>query len=115
MSLDAFDASALPAAVTTYFDARPAGRYDEAAAVFAPDAVVVDDGRTYDGMAEVRPWIERTSTEFTYTTTPIGQEVDGDRVVVLARIEGDFPGGVVDLFNRFTLREGVIERLVIEP
>jgi hypothetical protein len=30
-------------------------------------------------------------------------------------LEGDFPGGVADLHFRFTLRDGLISRLVIEP
>jgi hypothetical protein len=34
---------------------------------------------------------------------------------VVHHLEGDFPGGVVDLHFRFTLRDALIARLVIEP
>jgi hypothetical protein len=35
--------------------------------------------------------------------------------VAVHHLEGDFPGGVVDLRFRFTLREGRIAELVIKP
>jgi hypothetical protein len=38
-----------------------------------------------------------------------------DRYDVLHHLEGNFPGGTADLRFRFTLRNGKIARLVIEP
>ena len=39
----------------------------------------------------------------------------GTRYIATHRLEGNFPGGVVDLRYQFTLRGGHIELLVIEP
>ncbi len=41
--------------------------------------------------------------------------VDDSHYDARHHLEGNFPGGVVDLHFRFTLRDGQIARLVIEP
>jgi hypothetical protein len=47
------------------------------------------------------------------TVEVTGTRRDGDDWIVAIRLEGDFPGGVADLEQRFTLRDGEITRLVI--
>ena len=42
-------------------------------------------------------------------------DVDVDHYDVTHHLEGNFPGGQVDLHYRFALSDGVIARLVIEP
>jgi hypothetical protein len=42
-------------------------------------------------------------------------KLGADRYDVTHHLEGNFPGGTVDLHFRFTLRNGKITRLVIEP
>lgn len=108
-----YDATALSAAVVGYLDARDERRFADALRHFAPDAQVVDDGQTLDGLSAIGAWIESSSTQWTYTTTRLAQQVDGDAVVVRVRIDGDFPGGTAELDQRFTLREGQIAQLSI--
>ena len=110
-----YDAAALPSAVTAYLDARDAKRHADASALFTPDAVVVDDGSTYQGTDAISSWIANTSTEFEYTVTRLGQAVEGSRAEVLVRLDGNFPGGTVMLWNRFDLADGAIRALSIEP
>ncbi|SEO30384.1 nuclear transport factor 2-like protein [Actinacidiphila rubida] len=106
----------LPAVVTRYLDAHRAHDTSTAISAFTLDATVTDDGRTYEGTAVIEAWLTRSSSEYTYTTTLTGAErVDAAHWTATNRLEGDFPGGVVDLNYRFTLRDGLIERLVIEP
>ncbi len=51
-----------------------------------------------------------------YTATLMRIERDGDAVIAIQRIEGDFPSGRVDLANRFTVDAGGhISSLRIEP
>ncbi len=58
----------------------------------------------------------RTPTEYTYTSTLVGAEREGDdRRAVTQHPEGDAPGGTVDLYHRFTLDRGAISRLDIAP
>jgi ketosteroid isomerase-like protein len=106
----------LPAVITTYLAAHQVRDVDAAIAVCAPDAVVTDEGRTYHGRDEIRAWLGGAAREYTFTTTFAGAtQVGDDHVDVLQHLEGDFPGGVADLHFRFTVRDGSISRLVIEP
>lgn len=107
--------AALPAPVLAYLDAHDENRHADAAAVFAPDATVLDDGNTYEGIDAISAWIETSATEYTYTSTRIGQRVgDENQVVVQIRLDGNFPGGTVTLRYQFELHAGLIKRLAIE-
>lgn len=99
----------LPATIRDYLDAHTRQDTEAALAHFDPDAVVTDQGETFRGRNEVRDFLTRAGSEFTYTTELTGAErVDG-RWVARVRLEGDFPGGVADLAYRITLRD---DRLV---
>ncbi|MFF0047147.1 nuclear transport factor 2 family protein [Streptomyces sp. NBC_01620] len=107
---------ALPGAITRYLKARRAHDTAVAVSAFTGDATVIDDGNTYEGVDEIKRWLSRSATEFTYTTELTGaQQTDVTRYVATHHLEGNFPGGTVDLHYRFTLRDDLIERLVIEP
>ncbi|KIF75630.1 hypothetical protein QR77_20435 [Streptomyces sp. 150FB] len=106
----------LPETITRYLAAHLAGDGDTAIAAFHADATVTDDGSTHDGAAAIKDWMGRAAAEYTYTTELIGSErLDGTHYVVTNRLEGNFPGGLVDLRYRFTLRDGLIENLTIAP
>jgi hypothetical protein len=84
--------------------------------LFAPDSRVTDDGRSYVGLREIRGWLGAAASEFDYTTRVLSTEVAGDTVRVITRLEGNFPGGVVDLSHLFTLNvAGQIADLRITP
>jgi hypothetical protein len=84
--------------------------------MFTPTATVKDDGHEYHGWDEIRDWLARASTEFTYTRTLIGADaIDANTWLVTNHLEGDFPGGVVDLCYRFRLADGLISELEIAP
>jgi hypothetical protein len=108
----------LPAAITTYLEAADPGRptdLDILMSVFAADAAVTDEGKTYRG-DEIRAWREHTATEYTYTVELVGTEqIDDDHYVVTNHLEGDFPGGQVDLKYRFALSDNLITTLEIAP
>jgi len=106
----------LPATIRTFLTAHSAREVATAARTFAADAVVVDDGRTYRGSEGILDFLGTAGAEFTYTTELVGAErVDDEHWVVANRLEGDFPGGVVELRYRFTLVGGRIAELVIAP
>lgn len=107
----------LPPVVTAFLEAHlDTAHRGAATAAFAPDARVVDDGREHVGTHEIRAWLEREASQFTYTTTFAGQRTEGpDRWTVLAHLEGDFPGGTADLHFRFRLSGELVTELVIEP
>ncbi|WP_251016860.1 nuclear transport factor 2 family protein [Streptomyces sp. ISL-1] len=87
-----------------------------AVTAFTGDAMVIDDGGTYEGTAAIEGWLDRAATEFTYTIRLTdAQQTDTTHYLATHHLEGNFPGGTIDLRYQFTLRDDLIERLVIEP
>lgn len=110
------DVADLPDVVQRYLHAHNTHDAPAATATLSPEATVTDDGRTYQGITAIDEWLRRATSEYTYTTTLVGAEREGpDRYTVVQHLEGDFPGGTVDLRYRFTLDRGVISQLVIAP
>lgn len=106
----------LPRVIMGYLEARNDGDIDAALQGFALDAAVVDEAKTHTGTDEIRSWMSQSASEYTYTVTPVAfVKGDGDQYDLLQHLEGNFPGGQVDLHFRFTLGDGLIERLAIEP
>jgi hypothetical protein len=110
------DPAELPEIITSYLKAHQARDLDVAIQGYEPDAAVTDEGRTYNGHAEIRAWLSRSASEYTYTIEMTGaSKLGDDRYDVTHHLEGNFPGGTADLRFRFTLRDGKIARLIIEP
>ena len=116
MTETAIDPAELPELVTSYLKAHQARDLDVAVRSYTPDATVTDEGRTYHGPEQIRAWLSRSASEYTYTIELTGAaKIDAEHYDVTHHLEGNFPGGVADLHFRFTLRDGAIARLVIEP
>ena len=93
-------------------------RRDTAVALsaFAPNARVADDGREYHGTDEIRGWLEQAASEYTFTRSLVGAEATGPGTwIVTNHLEGNFPGGVVDLRYQFVVTADLISELVIAP
>ena len=107
---------ALPQVITHYLNAHRAHDSASAVTVFTRDATVIDDGNTYEGTAAIERWLSRAATEFTYTINLTGaQRTDATHYIATHHLEGNFPGGTIDLRYQFALRDDLIERLIIEP
>lgn len=106
----------LPDVIVTYQHAHDRHDTDAAIATFDPGATVVDDGHTHVGIDAIRAWLDRTASEYTYTRTLTGVDDHGDgRYTVRNHLDGNFPGGQVDLRYRFELADGRIRSLHIAP
>ncbi len=93
-----------PDVITRYYDASAAGDLEALIGCFATDAHVRDEGHDYHGVAEIRSWRAKVASRFSYTTEITGAEKTGHgQYLVSTHLEGDFPGGAVDLDQRFTL------------
>jgi len=109
------DPTELPEVITSYLKAHQARDLDVAVGSYASDATVTDEGRTYTGPSEIRAWLSRSAGEYTYTIEMTGASMVGEnRYDVAHHLEGNFPGGQVDLQFRFAVRGDQIARLVIE-
>jgi ketosteroid isomerase-like protein len=103
----------IPDAIARYYESSADGDIEAILACFAPDAQVIDQDQTFIGPTGIRAWREAVSSAFTYTTELTSVEDLGAEWVVGTHLVGDFPGGVVDLTNKFTVVDDVITRLVI--
>jgi len=110
------DAAVLPAIIQRYLQVHDEHDTDTTLRTFGATAEVTDDGETRHGHEQIRSWLETASSEYTFKRTLIGvSSDDDDRWVVVNNITGNFPGGTVDLAYRFTLRNSLIQQLVISP
>jgi ketosteroid isomerase-like protein len=110
------DARELPEVISWYQAAHDRRDTDVALSAFSPDARVVDDGHEFRGSDEIRNWLTTAAREFTFTRTLVSAETpEAGTWLVLNHLEGDFPGGVVELRYRFVLTGNLISDLVIAP
>jgi hypothetical protein len=104
--------TSLPPVISRYFTAAEVGNVDALVGCFADDAVVADEDRTWRGHAGIRTWRETVATVYEYTLEVLGTEPHGqaggvEGHDVRTRLEGNFPGGTVDLTYRFGLGDGI--------
>ena len=104
----------LPDTITKYLIGHVTRNVPAAMRWYTDDAEVTDDGKTYRGRDEIRAWLARSASEYSYTTELTStRQVDEHTYVATHHLEGNFPGGTVDLDFTFTLENDVITRLVI--
>lgn len=106
----------LPPLVEKYFAAADKNDWDTLAGCFADAGVMIDDGKAYAGRAEIRRRRQEAKSEWAYTSEITGAEpVGATGYHVITHLEGNFPGGTVDLHYQFTLGDGLINSLTIAP
>lgn len=104
-----------PQVITRYFDADARRDTDAIVALFTDDAVVIDEGETMHGTGAIRAWREGPVARYEYTTQVFETRRTGDvDYLVTGRLDGNFPGGTVELTWRFTLERDRISRLQID-
>lgn len=104
----------LPKPIADYFAADAA---DGAAVAkcFTADAVVIDEKQTYRGREAIARWKTEASAKYDYVSKPVAVDDRDERIVVTARLTGNFPGSPVNLHYAFTLTGNEIARLEITP
>lgn len=101
--------------IATYIQASNNHDIDTLISCFNANAIVIDEGRTYQGIEEIRQWITESRAAYSFTLKAIGttpQNEDG-LTVVTCRVTGTFPGSPVDLSFFFTLQGDSIVALTI--
>ncbi len=101
--------------ITRYFEADARRDIDAIVALFTDEAVVVDEGQTYHGSAQIWSWQEGAASKYQYTTEVFGTERTGEEsYLVTGRLTGNFPGVTAELQWRFTIQGDLISRLEID-
>ena len=105
-----------PEVVRRYFEHDANRDIASIVALFAEDAIVVDEGHTRHGTAEIEAWQVGPASTYIYTTEVLESVARAaNRYVVTGRLTGNFPGGTADLRWDFTVAGDRISRLVIAP
>ena len=103
---------ALPAAIATYFSARADSTRQSFDACFAADAVVQDEAKIHQGLAEIKAWHIAANAPV-QATRVLSIREDGSKSIVTAEVSGSFKGSPVTLNFNFTLKAGLIAELEI--
>ena len=103
----------LPPPIAAYFAADAARDAAGLGALFAPDAEVHDEGATHRGPDTIRAWWQAAKARYNHTALPLDQRSDGAKIVVRARVSGDFPGSPAVLDFSFGLAAARIRDLRI--
>jgi hypothetical protein len=103
----------LPVPIERYVQIANSDTPEAVPECFAPDAIVRDEGQSYEGVAAIRNWMAATKKKYGHTITPLElAERDGESVLK-ARLAGSFPGSPITVNFNFVLAGGKIRLLAI--
>jgi hypothetical protein len=103
----------LPVPIERYVQIANSDTPEAVPECFAPDAIVRDEGQSYEGVAAIRNWMAATKKKYGHTITPLElAERDGESVLK-ARLAGSFPGSPITVNFNFVLAGGKIRSLAI--
>ncbi|MET0192010.1 MAG: nuclear transport factor 2 family protein [Hyphomicrobiaceae bacterium] len=103
----------LPTPIEIYF---ASGNATDAAAFeqcFAPDAVVRDEAKTITGLVAIKAWRSETKKKYRFTAEPVAIADRDGKVVVTAKVSGNFPGSPINLDHTFDVQGDRIVSLKI--
>ncbi|HEX2558534.1 nuclear transport factor 2 family protein [Phenylobacterium sp.] len=103
----------MQSAIAAYFDADRRGDVEALTEVFALEAAVVDEGRTYVGGEAIGAWWSETKARYQTVLQPLEVREGAEATVVRARVSGNFPGSPATLTFAFQLDANRIKALEI--
>ena len=103
----------LPVPIERYIQIANSDTPEAVPECFAPDAIVRDEGQTYEGVAAIKDWMATTKKKYGHTVTPLELAEHGGQSVLKARLAGSFPGSPITLNFNFVLAGGKIRSLAI--
>jgi hypothetical protein len=103
----------LPVPIARYVQIANSGTPEAVPECFAADAIVRDEGQTYEGVAAIRNWMAATKKKYGHTVTPLELAERGGQSVLKARLAGSFPGSPITVDFNFVLAAGKIRALKI--
>ena len=103
----------LPKPIAAYIAAENAHDTEALGQCFADDAVVRDEGRTFEGLTAIKEWKTETKKKYQHTVEPLASVHKDGNTIVTGRVAGNFPGSPTDLQFVFRLEAGKIASLEI--
>lgn len=80
---------------------------------FTPDAVVLDEGGTHQGLPAITTWFLDTRKKYNFQAKPLSVARNDTHEIVVAEVSGNFPGSPIQLSYAFLLHEGKIQSMEI--
>src|SRR5882757_910177 len=103
----------LPVPIERYVQIANSGTPAALRECFAADAVVHDEGQTYEGVAAIKNWMAATKKKYGHTVTPLELAEHGGQSVLKARLAGSFPGSPITVNFNFVVAGDKIRSLAI--
>ena len=103
----------LPDPIDRYVQIANSGTAEAAPECFAPDAIVRDEGQTYEGVAAIKNWMAATKKKYGHTVAPLELAERSGQSVLKARLTGNFSGSPITVNFSFVLVGGKIRSLEI--
>ena len=103
----------LPDPIERYIRIENSGALEAVSDCFAADAIVHDEGESFEGIAAIRNWMAATKKKYGHTVAPLEFAERGSQSVLKARLTGNFPGSPITVNFSFVLAGGKIRSLEI--
>jgi hypothetical protein len=103
----------LPAPIEHFVQIVNSGALEAVPECFAPDAIVHDEGQTYEGLAAIKNWMAATKRKYDHTIAALELAPRDGQSVLKARLAGSFPGSPITVDFSFVLAGGKIRSLEI--
>jgi hypothetical protein len=105
--------AALPKPITDYVDANARLDIDAMLKPFADDAVILDNGQRFEGIAAIRTLFEEEVIPVRAIFTPDSVRHEHGKIIVDGPAHGDFKGSPIRFTYDFALEHGSIAMLEI--
>lgn len=103
----------LPATIEQYVQIENYGALERVPECFATDAIVRDEGETYEGVAAIKNWMAATKKKYGHTVAPLELADRDDQTILKAKLAGNFPGSPITVNFSFVLAGGKVRSLQI--
>jgi SnoaL-like protein len=103
----------LPKPIDDYVASGNTDDTEALASCFASDAIVRDEGRTFEGLDAIKLWHAEARKKYQHTVEPLDIAQRDSKTVVTGRVSGNFPSSPVSLEHVFELAGNKIASLEI--
>jgi hypothetical protein len=103
----------LPDPIARYVQIANSNTPEAVPECFAPDAIVRDEGQTYEGAAAIQNWMAVTKKKYGHTIAPLEFAARDGQSILKARLTGNFRGSPITVSFSFVLADAKIRLLEI--
>ncbi len=103
----------MPKVLEAFFEADRREDAHSVVRTFTVDAIVEDEGASYQGILAIRDWWLAAKQKAQHVAEPLEAMVDGNTAFVRAKVSGQFSGSPLTLCYAFTISDDKIASLEI--